>query len=107
MSDRMIEMRCKAFSGDGVRMNRVQVSDDGTVRVASAILGAVLFRFLIAFALYVGMNPIDLKLLTAAFVLATLVISKGLSERQAKRVSLGVFLRRPGVRRRGAARRCG
>ena len=44
--------------------------------VISVILGSVIFRFMIAAALYVGMNPIDLKFLTAAFVLATLVVSK-------------------------------
>lgn len=47
-----------------------------TVKVLSVILGSILFRFMIAVALYVGMNPIDLKLLTALFVLLTLVISK-------------------------------
>ena len=69
-----------------------------TVRVASAILGAVLFRFLIAFALYVGMNPIDLKLLTAAFVLATLVISKGISGRETRSPNLTALLAHPRVR---------
>ncbi len=44
--------------------------------VLSVILGSVIFRLMIAAALYMGMNPIDLKLLTAAFVLATLVVSK-------------------------------
>ncbi len=45
-------------------------------RVLGVIVGSILFRFLIAAALFVGMNPIDLKLLTAIFVLLTLVISK-------------------------------
>ena len=36
--------------------------------------GAVLFRGLIAIALRVGLDPIDLKLATAAFVLATLAL---------------------------------
>jgi len=45
------------------------------VKILSVIIGSVLFRWMIAFALFVGMNPIDLKLLTAGFVLATLVIS--------------------------------
>jgi putative ABC transport system permease protein len=44
--------------------------------VLSVILGSVIFRLMIAVALYVGMNPIDLKLLTAAFVLITLIVSK-------------------------------
>ncbi len=46
------------------------------LRVLSVILGAVVFRGMIALALYAGMNPIDLKLLTAVFVLLTLVLSK-------------------------------
>jgi len=48
-------------------------------RVLSVIIGAILFRMMIAIALYVGMNPIDLKLLTAVFVLLTLVFSKSIS----------------------------
>ena len=39
MSDRMIKMRCKAFSGEGVRMNYLQVSDDGKVRVWDGVAG--------------------------------------------------------------------
>lgn len=50
-------------------------------RVASVVAGAVMFRLIIAGALYVGMNPIDLKLLTAVFVFGTLVASKYLAER--------------------------
>ena len=46
------------------------------VIVLSVIIGSVIFRLMIAVALYVGMNPIDLKLLTAAFVLVTLIVSK-------------------------------
>lgn len=46
------------------------------VRVLSVIAGAIIFRLMIAIALYVGMNPIDLKLLTAVFVFITLVFSK-------------------------------
>ncbi len=48
--------------------------------VLSVIVGSVIFRFMIAVALYVGMNPIDLKLLTATFVLVTLVVSRAISE---------------------------
>jgi len=44
-------------------------------KVLSVIIGSVIFRFMIAFALYAGMNPMDLKLLTALFVLLTLVVS--------------------------------
>jgi len=45
-------------------------------KILSVILGSIIFRLMIAFALYVGMNPIDLKLLTALFVLITLIVSK-------------------------------
>ncbi|MBW1861470.1 MAG: hypothetical protein JRJ02_03730 [Deltaproteobacteria bacterium] len=44
--------------------------------ILAVILGSLIFRLMIAVALYVGMNPIDLKLLTAAFVLITLIVSK-------------------------------
>ncbi len=40
------------------------------------ILGSILFRILIAFALSVGLNPIDLKLITAVFVLLAIVAPK-------------------------------
>ena len=53
-------------------------------KVLSVIIGSVAFRLMIAFALYMGMNPIDLKLLTAGFVLLTLVISQNLG--RSKRV---------------------
>jgi putative ABC transport system permease protein len=36
--------------------------------------GAVLFRSMVAFALRLGLNPIDLKLATAAFVLIALAL---------------------------------
>ncbi len=45
------------------------------VWIGSAIIGSVIFRFMIAIALYAGMDPIDLKLLTAIFVLVTLIIT--------------------------------
>jgi len=50
-----------------------------TIMVLSVVLGSVIFRMMIAVALQVGMNPIDLKLLTAVFVLLTLFISKRVS----------------------------
>ncbi|MES2177554.1 MAG: ABC transporter substrate binding protein [Gemmatimonadota bacterium] len=47
-------------------------------------LGAILFRALIAVALRIGLNPVDLKLATAAFVLATLALPNlGLGRRRA------------------------
>jgi putative tryptophan/tyrosine transport system permease protein len=53
-----------------------------TITVLSVILGSVIFRLMIAVALYVGMNPVDLKLLTAAFVLATLFVSRVVDRRK-------------------------
>lgn len=60
--------------------------------VLSVIIGSVIFRLMIAFALYVGMNPIDLKLLTAVFVLITLIISKMIAERGRKKGRLSAGL---------------
>ena len=42
--------------------------------ITSAVMGSVLFRLLVAIALRAGLNPNDLKLVTAAFVFAALVI---------------------------------
>ena len=42
--------------------------------IAMVAVGAVVFRLLIAVALRVGLDPVDLKLATAAFVLATLAL---------------------------------
>ena len=47
------------------------------VQVFSVILGSVIFRLAVALALHLGMSPNDLKLITAFFVLATLVASAG------------------------------
>lgn len=44
--------------------------------VAMVAAGALLFRSLVALALRVGLNPIDLKLVTALFVLGALVLPK-------------------------------
>ena len=42
--------------------------------IIGAVMGSVLFRLLVAIALRWGMNPNDLKLVTAAFVFAALVL---------------------------------
>ncbi len=42
--------------------------------IAGAVIGAVLFRLLVAIALRWGMNPNNLKLITAAFVFLALVL---------------------------------
>jgi putative tryptophan/tyrosine transport system permease protein len=44
--------------------------------VAGAAVGSVLFRLLIALALVVGLNPNDLKLVTAVFVFVALVLTR-------------------------------
>jgi putative ABC transport system permease protein len=48
-------------------------------RILGVIAGSVIFRLMIALALSAGLNPIDLKILTALFILATLILSKILS----------------------------
>jgi putative tryptophan/tyrosine transport system permease protein len=57
--------------------------------IAMVAVGAVVFRGLIAVALRIGLNPVDLKLATAAFVLVTLALPN---------LNLG-FSRRLGVTR--------
>ena len=47
--------------------------------IAGAVMGSVLFRLLVAIALRWGLNPNDLKLITAVFVFAALVFPKFLS----------------------------
>jgi putative ABC transport system permease protein len=46
------------------------------VTVAMVAVGALVFRLLVALALRVGLNPIDLKLVTALFVLGALALPK-------------------------------
>jgi putative ABC transport system permease protein len=50
------------------------------VAITGAIIGSVLFRLLVAIALRWGLNPNDLKLITAGFVLAALVLPGLLSK---------------------------
>ncbi|MEQ8223499.1 MAG: ABC transporter substrate binding protein [Candidatus Eremiobacterota bacterium] len=45
------------------------------ITILSAVTGSVVYRFMIAFALYGGMNPVDLKLFTSLFVLITLYVT--------------------------------
>jgi putative ABC transport system permease protein len=44
--------------------------------ITGAIMGSVLFRLLVAIALRWGLNPNDLKLITAAFVFVALILPK-------------------------------
>lgn len=56
--------------------------------LSGAVMGSVLFRLLVAIALRGGLNPNDLKLVTAAFVLAALVLPSLLA-RARRRVPAG------------------
>ncbi len=54
--------------------------------ILSVIIGSIMFRLMVALALYVGLDPIDLKLVTAGFVLIILIAPRifakgGLKER--------------------------
>jgi putative ABC transport system permease protein len=44
--------------------------------VGSVAIGSIIFRLLIALALQIGLNPIDLKLVTAAFVFVALALPR-------------------------------
>jgi putative ABC transport system permease protein len=46
------------------------------VTIAAVAGGAILFRLMVSAALRMGLNPVDLKLVTAAFVLAALALPK-------------------------------
>lgn len=48
------------------------------VQLLGVILGSIIFRLAVAFALSLGMNPNDLKILTAIFVLFTLIATNSL-----------------------------
>ena len=56
--------------------------------IAGAVMGSVLFRLLVAIALRWGLDPNDLKLVTAVFVFLALVAPNFLS-RLGKRPALG------------------
>ena len=47
--------------------------------IAGSVIGSVLFRLLVAIALRGGLNPNDLKLITAVFVFAALVFPEVLN----------------------------
>jgi putative ABC transport system permease protein len=67
-------------------------------RVLGVIAGSVIFRLMIALALSAGLNPIDLKLLTALFILAALILSRILSGDS--RAGAALKARAEGLRRR-------
>jgi putative ABC transport system permease protein len=53
--------------------------------IVGAVMGSVLFRLLVAIALRAGLNPNDLKLITAAFVFVALVLPDLLAQLRPKR----------------------
>lgn len=55
--------------------------------VAGAVMGSVLFRLLVAIALRWGLDPNDLKLITAAFVFAALILPGVLAKAGMKRAA--------------------
>jgi putative ABC transport system permease protein len=57
--------------------------------ICGAVMGSLLFRLMVALALRWGLNPNDLKLITAAFVFAALVLPQALAKRGAARPSGG------------------
>jgi putative tryptophan/tyrosine transport system permease protein len=63
--------------------------------LTGAVMGSVLFRLLVAIALRAGLDPNDLKLVTAVFVFAALVLPGALAKVRARR-STGAPLARPG-----------
>jgi putative ABC transport system permease protein len=46
------------------------------VTIMMVAVGAILFRGMVSLALRLGLNPVDLKLITAAFVLAALALPR-------------------------------
>jgi len=52
--------------------------------ISGAVFGSVIFRLLVAGALRIGMNPNDLKLITAVFVFIALVLPKILNKYKTK-----------------------
>ena len=56
--------------------------------ITGAVMGSILFRLLVAMALRWGLNPNDLKLITAAFVFAALILPRVLEGMKGKPRSL-------------------
>ncbi len=53
--------------------------------ICGAVMGSLLFRLMVALALRWGLDPNDLKLITAAFVFAALVLPKAFARRASAR----------------------
>ena len=58
--------------------------------IAGSVMGSILFRLLIALALRWGMNPNDLKLITAAFVFLALILPDLLAKVSPKKATVAV-----------------
>lgn len=58
--------------GETLQLNRRGIG----LSIVMVAAGSLLFRAMVAIALRLGLNPIDLKLITAAFVLAALALPK-------------------------------
>ena len=72
-------------------------------KTLSVIIGSIVFRFMVAFALYVGLNPIDLKLITALFVLVILIAPKILKGKSLKIVDTSkLIVKKTGVKKLAA-----
>jgi putative ABC transport system permease protein len=56
--------------------------------ICGAVMGSVLFRLLVAIALRLGLNPNDLKLITAVFVFVALILPNILRKFRSRRTSL-------------------
>ena len=54
--------------------------------IAGSVMGSILFRLMVAVALRWGLNPNDLKLITAAFVFAALILPRALESLRRKPV---------------------
>jgi putative ABC transport system permease protein len=58
--------------------------------IIGAVMGSVLFRLLVAIALRWGLNPNDLKLITAVFVFLALILPNVLARMNEKRARMSV-----------------
>ena len=58
------------------------------IAIIGVVMGSVLFRLLVAIALRLGLNPNDLKLMTAVFVFAALILPGLLKTFQARKARL-------------------
>ncbi len=67
--------------------------------ITGAVMGSVLFRLLVAIALRAGLDPNDLKLVTAVFVFAALVLPGVISKLRARKAIKGAALERAGTQR--------